>query len=50
MCYSCQHVGNSRCFNCSSLEPYDEAYLKEHNIKHMSFHAYLRKLTAGQDK
>ncbi|XP_054281635.1 nuclear protein localization protein 4 homolog isoform X1 [Macrosteles quadrilineatus] len=46
----CQHVGNSRCFNCSSIEPYDEAYLREHNIKHMSFHAYLRKMTAGQDK
>ncbi|XP_046660206.1 nuclear protein localization protein 4 homolog isoform X2 [Homalodisca vitripennis] len=46
----CQHVGNSRCFNCSSIEPYDESYLREHNIKHMSFHAYLRKLTAGQDK
>lgn len=27
------------------LQPYDEQYLKEKDIKHMSFHAYVRKLT-----
>lgn len=25
-------------------------YLKEQNIKHLSFHSYLRKLTAGVDR
>lgn len=33
--------------HCSPLEPWDDNYLKEHKIKHMSFHAYLRKLTSG---
>lgn len=32
------------------LQPYDEDYLKEKDIKHMSFHAYVRKLTAGHGK
>lgn len=27
------------------LEPYDAAYHKEHTIKHLSYHAYLHKLT-----
>uniref|UniRef100_A0A915IGU7 MPN domain-containing protein n=1 Tax=Romanomermis culicivorax TaxID=13658 RepID=A0A915IGU7_ROMCU len=26
------------------MEPFDDAYLKEKDIKHMSFHAYLRKI------
>ncbi|KAK9703054.1 NPL4 family [Popillia japonica] len=46
----CRHNNNSRCFHCSALEPYDEAYLKEHNIKHLSFHSYLRKMTSGVDR
>nr|CAH7741553.1 unnamed protein product [Callosobruchus chinensis] len=46
----CRHNANSACVHCSPLEPYDEAYLKEHNIKHLSFHAYLRKLTSGVDR
>lgn len=33
--------------HCSPLEPWDEAYLKEQKIKHMSFHSYLRKLKTG---
>ena len=33
-----------------SIEPWDEAYLKEKEIKFMSFHAYMRKQTAGVDK
>lgn len=36
--------------HCSPLEPFDEIYLKEQNIKHLSFHSYLRKLTAGVDR
>lgn len=46
----CRHNSNSRCVHCSALEPYDEAYLREHNIKHMSFHSYLRKMTSGVDR
>ncbi|KAF4525902.1 hypothetical protein B566_EDAN013152 [Ephemera danica] len=46
----CRHGANGRCIHCSPLEPYNETYLKEHNIKHLSFHAYLRKLTAGVDR
>lgn len=33
-----------------SIEPWDEAYLKEKEIKFLSFHAYMRKQTAGADK
>lgn len=32
------------------LEPFDPAYLEEHKIKSMSFHAYLRKLGAHEKK
>ncbi|XP_031788253.1 nuclear protein localization protein 4 homolog isoform X2 [Nasonia vitripennis] len=46
----CRHGANGCCVHCSPLEPFDEAYLKEQNIKHMSFHSYLRKLTAGVDR
>lgn len=43
----CRHNSKGCCVHCSPLEPWDEGYLKEHNIKHMSFHAYLRKITSG---
>ncbi|XP_014220725.1 nuclear protein localization protein 4 homolog isoform X1 [Trichogramma pretiosum] len=46
----CRHGANACCVHCSPLEPFDEAYLKEQNIKHMSFHTYLRKMTAGVDR
>lgn len=46
----CRHANNSRCVHCSSIEPYDEAYLKEQKIKHLSFHSYLRKMTSGMDR
>ncbi|XP_011497718.1 PREDICTED: nuclear protein localization protein 4 homolog isoform X2 [Ceratosolen solmsi marchali] len=46
----CRHGTNACCVHCSPLEPFDEAHLKEQNIKHMSFHSYLRKLTAGVDR
>ncbi|XP_031846458.1 nuclear protein localization 4 isoform X2 [Nomia melanderi] len=46
----CRHGGNGCCVHCSPLEPFDEIYLKEQNIKHLSFHSYLRKLTAGVDR
>lgn len=46
----CRHNANSRCVHCSLLEPFDEAYLREQNIKHLSFHSYLRKMTSGVDR
>jgi nuclear protein localization family protein 4 len=29
------------------LEPYDQRYLEERKIKHLSFHAYIKKLTSA---
>jgi len=46
----CRHGENGCCVFCAPMEPYDEAYLKEQNIKHISFHSYLKKLTGGVDK
>lgn len=47
---SCRHGDNGCCVHCSPLEPYDEEYLKTQNMKHLSFHSYLRKMTAGMAK
>lgn len=33
------------CDHCMPLEPYDPAYHSEHNIKHLSYHAHIRKLS-----
>lgn len=46
----CRHNSNGCCVHCSPLEPFDEIYLKEQNIKHLSFHSYLRKMTSGADR
>ncbi|XP_025206801.1 nuclear protein localization protein 4 homolog [Melanaphis sacchari] len=46
----CRHGDNGCCVHCSPLEPYDEEYLKTQNMKHLSFHSYLRKMTAGVAK
>ena len=40
----CAHSTKGTCESCLPLEPYDAGYSKEHKIKHLSYHAYLRKL------
>ena len=47
---TCRHGENSSCIHCLPIEPYDSGYLKEQNIKYMSFHAYLRRLCRGLDR
>lgn len=44
----CRHGANAMCDYCMPLEPYDANYLEENKIKHMSFHAYIRQITAAQ--
>lgn len=48
----CRHSALGKCVHCVPLEPFDEDYLNHLDppVKHMSFHAYLRKLTGGADK
>ncbi|XP_055902406.1 nuclear protein localization protein 4 homolog [Eupeodes corollae] len=46
----CRHNMNGCCVHCSPIEPYDDTYLKEQNIKHLSFHSYIRKQTSGVDR
>ncbi|XP_064423527.1 nuclear protein localization protein 4 homolog [Latimeria chalumnae] len=48
----CHHSLLGKCVHCVPLEPFDEDYLNhlEPPVKHMSFHAYIRKLTGGANK
>jgi len=41
---------SSQCVHCIPLDPFDESYLKEKQIKFLSFHSYQRKISGGVSK
>ena len=45
----CKHGESGMCSHCQPLEPYDAEYAEQRGIKHLSFHAYLRKLAGGRN-
>ncbi|KAH3902244.1 probable Nuclear protein localization protein 4 [Saccharomycodes ludwigii] len=40
----CKHGDKGMCEYCSPLPPWDRTYKEENNIKHISFHAYVKSL------
>ena len=46
----CNCAANGACVYCAPVEPYDPEYLRENDIKFMSFHSYLRKLSREKTK
>lgn len=46
----CRHGAKGMCEYCSPLPPWDENYRKEHAIKHISYHAYLKQQMAKFNK
>lgn len=46
----CRHNARSKCSRCLPLDPFDAGYLAEKEIKHMSFHAYVRKVMGTEGR
>ena len=46
----CRHNDRGMCEYCSPLPPWDKSYQQEHNIKHISFHAYVDEMNAQINK
>lgn len=46
----CKHSDKGMCEYCSPLPPWDKSYREAHQIKHMSFHAYLKELNQNTNK
>lgn len=46
----CKHGDRAMCEYCSPLPPWDKEYHNKHNIKHISFHSYLKQLNEHTNK
>lgn len=46
----CKHGDKGMCEYCSPLPPWDREYHEKNNIKHISFHSYVRELNALTNK
>lgn len=46
----CRHNDKGMCEYCSPLPPYDKGYREENQIKHTSFHAYLKEVNEATNK